>query len=52
VDFDDLCLFSSAWGSSAGDSNYNPAYDLSDISLDFIDEHDLTVLLDAWLSEI
>ncbi|MHC4693879.1 MAG: PE-PGRS family protein [Planctomycetota bacterium] len=52
VDFGDLSLFSSAWGSSAGDANYNPDYDLSDISLDFIDERDLAVLIDAWLSEI
>ncbi len=50
--FDDLSLFSSAWGSAAGDDNYNPDYDISDISFDFIDEHDLAVFVDGWLSEI
>ncbi|MBW8040814.1 MAG: hypothetical protein FVQ85_12530 [Planctomycetes bacterium] len=52
VDFDDLRLFGSAWGSSAGDDNYNPDYDISDISFDFIDEHDLAVFVYGWLSEI
>jgi hypothetical protein len=52
VDFDDLSLFSSAWGTAAGDDNYNPDYDISDISFDFIDEHDLAVFVDSWLSEI
>jgi hypothetical protein len=52
VDFDDLSLFSSAWGSAAGESNYNPGYDISEISIDFIDGHDLAVFVDSWLSEI
>lgn len=52
VDFNDFTLFASAWGTGLGDENYNPDYDISETSVDFIDEHDLAVFVDNWLAEI
>jgi hypothetical protein len=52
VDFDDFSLFASAWRTGPGDDNFNPDYDLSEASVDFIDGHDLAVFVDSWLSEI
>jgi len=50
VDFHDFAVFASAWGSSQGDDNWNPACDLSQPSDNVINELDLAVLTDNWLA--
>lgn len=51
VDFKDFSLLASAWLTGIGDEYFNPDYDISETSADFIDEHDLAVFVDSWLAE-
>lgn len=52
VDFSDFAIFASAWRSSEGDGNWNPACDISDPSDGVIDELDLTVFTENWLASV
>lgn len=49
VDFYDFAVFASAWLSSPGSGNWNPACDISDPSDDFVDEWDLDAFAENWL---
>jgi len=46
----DFAIFAKAWKSQPGDDNWNPACDISEPNDDVIDERDLAVLADNWLS--
>ena len=50
VDFSDFAIFASAWRSSEGDGNWNPACDISDPNDDVINELDLAVFTENWLA--
>jgi hypothetical protein len=49
VNFIDFAIFAAAWGSQAGDANWNPACDISDTADGVIDEKDLAVFCAHWL---
>lgn len=49
VDFRDFAVLASAWLSSQGDDNWNPACDISQPSDNVINELDLAVFADNWL---
>lgn len=49
VDFYDFAVFASAWLSSPGSGNWNPACDISDPNDSVIDELDLAVFTENWL---
>ena len=49
VDFFDFALFGLAWQSKSGETNWNPACDISDPNDDIIDNIDLAVLVSNWL---
>jgi hypothetical protein len=50
VDFYDFAVLASAWLSSPGDGNWNPACDISDPNDSVIDELDLAVFAENWLT--
>jgi len=50
VDFFDFSVLSSAWRTSSGHENWDPACDVSDPNDNFIDERDLAVFCDNWLT--
>ena len=50
VDFEDLAVFTEAWKSSSGDSNWNSDCDLSDPKDNIIDEKDLEEFVSNWLT--
>jgi len=49
VHFKDFAIFASAWQSSPGDGNWNPACDISEPSDNVIDILDLAIFTDQWL---
>jgi hypothetical protein len=51
VDFKDYAVFAAAWGTEPGDGNWNAACDMSTPIDGVIDEYDLAVLSENWLSE-
>lgn len=52
ADFSDFAVLARAWRSSPGDDNWNPIYDISDPNDDVIDESDLDVFVEYWLSGV
>jgi hypothetical protein len=50
VAFGDFALFALSWQSRRGDANWNSAIDISDPRDDVIDEKDLAVFTESWLS--
>lgn len=52
VDFADFAVLASAWRSRPGDDNWNPLCNISDPNHAVIDERDLAVLADNYLTEI
>jgi len=50
VDFYDFAVFGLAWLSNAGDSNRNPACDISTPKDNVINERDLAALCENWLA--
>ena len=52
VDFYDFAVLASAWRSSPGDGNWNPAYDISDPNDNVVDERDLDVFTENWLTGV
>ena len=52
VNFADFAVLASAWRSRPGDENWNPLCDIYDPNDDIIDERDLAVLADNYLTEI
>lgn len=50
VDFYDFAVFASAWRSSPGSGNWNPACDISDPNDNVVDERDLDVFTENWLT--
>lgn len=50
VAFGDFALFALSWQSQRGDANWNSAIDISDPRDDVIDEKDLAVFTESWLS--
>ena len=51
VDFNDFAILSSAWLTQNGEPNYNPKCDLSDPNDGVIDEKDLAVFIEFWLTK-
>ena len=51
VDFKDFAVLAAAWGSQAGDANWDAACDMSMPIDGIIDEYDLAELCENWLSE-
>ena len=51
VDFKDYAVLAAAWGSEAGDANWDAACDMSMPIDGVIDEYDLAALCENWLSE-
>lgn len=52
VDFCDFAVLARAWGSSPGDDNWNQICDISDPNDDIINESDLDVFIEYWLSGV
>ncbi len=50
VAFSDFALFARSWKSRRGDANWNSALDISDPMDDVIDERDLAIFTESWLS--
>ena len=50
VDFADFSILASAWLSTSGEINWNPACDISDPNDNVIDELDLAVFCENWLA--
>ena len=50
VDFYDFAVLAAAWRSEQGDSNWNPACDISVPNDNVIDELDLEVFAGNWLA--
>ena len=51
IDFEDFAVLGLAWGSEQGDGNWNPVCDISDPNDDIIDNKDLDVFTDKWLTD-
>jgi len=52
VDAEDFAVLAAAWRSTPADGNWNPDCDISEPSDDVIDEKDLKVFTENWLSDI
>ncbi len=52
VAFGDFAIFALSWQSRRGDANWNSALDISDPKDDVIDEKDLAIFTESWLSGV